>query len=236
MDISIIIFCYNEEGSIASVISQCERNLANSSIFSKYDIIVVNDGSTDSSSEVIESAARSNPKVRCINHPQNLGIGMALRSGYEAAGLDYVCAIPGDGQFDTGELVGIKPFDNKVFYSFYRKENNYGPYRLILTLFNKIYNTVFLGLHIRDVNWIKVYRREQLLFADPQMKSSLIESEISGKLIKAGAKVIELPSVYQQRRFGEEKGGSWKTLKKALLEMWVLYLEVRRFNKKFIDV
>jgi glycosyltransferase involved in cell wall biosynthesis len=232
MEVSIIIFCYNEAQSVATVVGRTISSMAASNIITDYEIIVVNDGSTDGTFEIIESIARSNQKVRCIHHARNMGIGMALRSGYEAASLDYVCAIPGDGQFDTAELAGIKPFDNKVFYSFFREETKYGPYRCMLTLFNKTFNTVFLGLHIRDVNWIKVYRKEQLLFADPQMKSSLIESEISAKLIKAGARCIELPSIYQPRRFDEEKGGSWKTLKKALSEMWWLYFVVGAFNKK----
>jgi len=233
MNISIIIFCYNEEGAIASVISQCQKNLVTSKIFSDHEIIVVNDGSSDNTPAIIESFAGSGSQIRCIHHPQNLGIGMSLRSGYEAAKLEYVCAVPGDGQFDSGELNNIKPFDNKVFYSFFRTQNNYGPYRYLLTWFNKAYNILFLGLKLRDVNWIKVYRKEQVLFTNPQMKSSLIESEISAKLQKAGARAIELESVYHRRESGEEKGGSWKTLRKALSEMRILYIEVRRFKRKF---
>jgi glycosyltransferase involved in cell wall biosynthesis len=231
MRISIIIFCYNEEGSVASVIDQCQRSLVSSNVFSDHEIIVINDGSSDSTPGIIESIARSNPAIRVIHHDQNMGIGMALRSGYQAAKLEYICAIPGDGQFDPKELNSIKPFGNDRFYSFYRKQYKYGPYRYLLTLFNRLYNIVFLGLNIKDVNWIKVFRKEQIVFINPEMRSSLIESEICAKLAKAGVSIVQVSSIYYHRQYGEEKGGSWKTLKKAASEMWVLYLEVLRFNK-----
>ena len=73
MNISIIIFCYNEEGAIASVISQCQTNLMSNKIFSDHEIIVVNDGSSDNTPGIIESLAKSGSQIRGIHHPQNMG-------------------------------------------------------------------------------------------------------------------------------------------------------------------
>jgi len=189
------------------------------SLFAKhYEIIVVDDGSSDSTFSTCQAIATQNPSIKLIRHPQNLGIGMALRSGYQNASSEYVCAIPGDGQFNITELTQVRPFDNSIYYSFYRLETNYSWYRSILTWFNRFFNQHMLAIYLRDVNWIKVYRKEQLELVDPQLKSSLIESEICAKLYKLKILPIEIPSQYHLRAYGDSKGGNWNTLSKAALE------------------
>jgi glycosyltransferase involved in cell wall biosynthesis len=226
LNISIIIFCHNEKDNIEAVIRSAKQMAG--LFFSGYEIIVVDDGSTDGTADKIKSLRG----IHYIVHPVNAGIGMALRSGYKAASNEYVCAIPGDGQFDVNELKQIQPFRNTSFYSFYRSKTYYNIYRRLLTLSNRFYNKLFLGIQLKDVNWIKVYRKDQLDFVDFRMKSSIVESEICAKLIKAGCKPVEIASFYHKRESGEAKGGRWKTLSKAILEMFSLYLIVKNFKKR----
>lgn len=227
---SIIIFCFNESGNIQRVLtvalSFLELNIPD------FELIVVDDGSDDGSADIIDSFASLNSqKVKAIRHLKNLGIGMALKSGYDAATGEYVCAIPGDGQFEISQLSIVKPFENEVYYSFYRTDNRYGAYRKLLTLFNKLFNRIFLGIKLKDVNWIKVYRKSQLNLVKAELNSSLIESEICAKLNILGSMPIEFPSVYLERESGKPKGGNWNTLKKAANEMWTLFWIVREFKK-----
>ena len=226
MNISIIVFCYNEHASIGQVI-QSSLDIA-AKLGDDHEVIVVDDGSTDGSQEVIAQY----DSIKYIRHPQNKGIGAALRSGYAAAIKEYVCAVPGDGQFDLTELLSVRPFGFDTFYSFYRPSTNYSAYRKALTILNKLFNKYILGINLRDVNWIKVYRKEQLLFVNPELYSSIVESEICCKLLKSGSRAIELPSVYLERQSGEAKGGKWNTLVKAINEVWTLYRVTRRFKKK----
>ena len=228
MNYSIIIFCFNEQGTLNAVFQDSLKFLNGNLIDS--EIIIVNDGSTDRTIEVCNQIQSQFPSVRFIHHPQNLGIGMALRSGYNAAKNEYVCAIPGDGQFDIMELCQVKPFDEHIYYSFYRPLTNYSFYRSCLTWFNRLFNQHVLAVYLRDVNWIKVYKKAQINAVNPKLKSSLIESEICAKLYKLNVHSIEIPSVYLERRSGVSKGGSWNTLKKAMADTVLLWWVVFRFK------
>jgi glycosyltransferase involved in cell wall biosynthesis len=229
MKISIIIFCYNESDSLATLIDNSIATLK--LIASSFEIIIVDDGSTDNTASIAKEYKAKYPLlIKIISHKQNLGIGMALHSGYNAAVFEYVCAIPGDGQFGINQLTIIKPFDDNVYYSFYRVKTGYNVYRRILTVVNRLYNQYVMGIYLRDVNWIKVYRKSQLDIVKPELKSSLIESEICAKLNKYRAVPIEIPSEYLAREYGISKGGSWKTLRMAIAEVIILYKVTRKFN------
>lgn len=199
----------------------------------KAEIIVVNDGSTDDTNFRIAQIISLYPEmIKVIQHPHNLGIGMALKTGYQAASLEYVCALPADNQFSVSELESVKPFDKNTYYSFYRRSNNYNLYRTILTWINRLFNQHVLGIYLRDVNWIKMYKKSQLELVKPELKSSLVESEICAKLYKCGIMPIEIPSNYLERKYGKSKGGGWKTLKKAILEIAQLFFVVQKFDAK----
>ena len=227
MNISLIIFCYNELGSTKSLILSGAEVLKAISI--NYEIIVIDDGSTDGSADAAEETARTfNGNVRVVKHAVNLGIGMALRTGYSSAKYEYVCAVPGDGQFNVQQLYALKQFDDTIYYSFYRVTTNYTFYRNLLTWLNRLFNQHVLGIYLRDVNWVKVYRKSQLEMVNPELKSSLIESEICAKLYKRGVMPLEIPSEYLSRTYGTAKGGNWKTLRKAIRETWKLFYVVHK--------
>jgi dolichol-phosphate mannosyltransferase len=226
-EFSLIIFFYNEELTISDVVKKSLITL--DQIASKQELVIINDGSTDSSAEKLKQF-ESCKNVKIVTHTTNLGIGQALKSGYDNATNKFVCAIPGDGQFDLDELHSIKEFQKNRFYSFYRKDKYNNFYRMTLTNFNKMFNVYFLNIVMCDVNWVKVYRLESLKQAKIMLNSSLIESEICAKLNKMNITPIEIPSKYLERRHGYSKGGNLKTLSKAVLEILKLYCIVKRFN------
>lgn len=222
MNWSIVIFAFNEGDNLAATIGRCAEFLSEHT--EKHEIILVDDGSTDSTQAVCEQMKREHQSLRILRQPKNMGIGHALRTGYANAIYEYVCAIPGDGQFNPSELKAVPEFGPMEFYSFYRTDQNYTPYRQLLSNMNRWLNSLFLGVRMRDVNWIKVYRSEQLRMAAPKLTSSVIESEICGRLVKAGIRPVELPSIYHTREHGEAKGGRWKTVQQVIAEVPRLYL------------
>jgi len=227
MQISIVIFCYNELESLGFVVNSCMSFLEDRHDF---EVLIVDDGSTDGSAiEADKLAMKDKATIRVLHHLKNKGIGEALKTGYYNARYEYVCAIPADGQFDVSQLRLVGDFDDNTYYSFYRPSTDYNMYRRVLTWFNRIFNQHILGIYMRDVNWVKVYRKSQLEYVSPQLSSSLVESEICAKLYKRNVLPIEIPSPYLSRKSGEAKGGSWKTLSRAILDMGKLIWVVWRF-------
>jgi glycosyltransferase involved in cell wall biosynthesis len=230
ISLSLVIFCYNEAGNIGRVIDLCQKLLPE--ISSDFELIVVNDGSSDSTAAEVTAKLAHFPRLRLISHETNKGIGNALRTGYAASIKEYVCAIPGDNQFDLDLLKEVKPFDDSTYYAFYRINTGYSTYRKILSWGNRLFNQHVLGIFLRDVNWVKVYRLSQLRSIQPRLTSSLVESEICAKLYRKGVRPIEMPTNYLQREFGTPKGGGWKTLSLAIRDMSKLVWEVYRFRPK----
>ena len=230
---TMFIFCYNEEHTVGNVIEQAVRVCEKLSEGAN-EILVVNDGSTDHSKEVIESKCLEHVNVRAIHHPKNLGIGAALISGYSNAKGACVCGIPADGQFNPEEIL---PFKNHVageVVCFVREEKRYNAYRNLLSTFNNFINKLLLGLALQDVNWVKVYHSDDLKGIKPKMRSSLIESEMCAMLKVRGAEFVEVPSVYHERTAGETKGGSLKTVGMAALEFTRLVVRVNLFRFRLV--
>lgn len=227
---SIVVFAYNERGNVERVIDQAIDLLPR--LTDTYEIVIVDDGSTDGSEAVFRELENQHPFIRHIRIYNNKGIGHALRMGYANARMDNICAVPGDGQFDLQELLPFRVLDDNDIVAFYREEKNYNAFRSFLTVFNRWMNRRFLGLDVRDVNWIKIYKYHQIHSVHIELDSSLLESELCAKLNAKDYHIREVPSVYQKRRYGQPKGASWKTVSQALKELPYLLSEFRRFRRK----
>jgi glycosyltransferase involved in cell wall biosynthesis len=229
---TIIIFGYNEESTISSVISKVNDFLIKHDVKS-YEIIVVDDGSKDGTKDLTNEIAAKNNKVKIIRHPTNLGIGPAMISGYQNASLENLVAVPADGQFNIEELSQFLSFPDSTFISFYREiYKKYSPYRYFVTITNKLFNRYILGLTIKDINWVKVYKTSDLKNIDLKLNSSLIGSEICAKLTIKGYKAVETPSVYHDRVGGKSRGASLKTITQAILELLKLAVIIKKYKRK----
>src|SRR5687767_10139345 len=101
------ILCYNEAGTIQQVVADTVRVVGEIS-GGNFEVIVVDDCSTDNSRALVEAILPQYPNVKLVHHEVNKGIGGALRSIYYNAEKENVIAICGDGQFDLEEL-RVKP-------------------------------------------------------------------------------------------------------------------------------
>jgi glycosyltransferase involved in cell wall biosynthesis len=223
------IMCYNEVGSLESVVA--DIRLTAPRFTARYEILIVDDGSTDGSRELALALEARFPEVRCILHPVNMGIGHTLRNIYLNAAMENVANLPGDGQFKSEEYLKIRSLPHGAFVAFYRKENtHYNFFRNGLSLLNSYINRYFIGFVCKDVNWTKVYKSEDIVGLQLQLVSSLVESEICAKLRLLGRQIIEVESAYHQRLHGKAKGARAGVILAAAREVLRLKIEMMRFK------
>lgn len=200
---------------------------------SDLEIVIVDDGSKDRSVELIKEIQKTEPRVKLIEHGTNKGIGRTLIDGYLNASMENVINTPGDAQWDHEELLPHLQMEDKTILSFYRVENtSYSLFRNILSLVNKVLNQIFLGIDMKDVNWVKAFKREQLKRIRFEINSSLIETEICSKLIYLGNDLTEVKSKYLERQAGKSKGASLKIVWQAFRELFKLIFIIRGFRKR----
>jgi glycosyltransferase involved in cell wall biosynthesis len=219
--VSITVFfpCYNEQDNVARITRQAVQVLEG--LGADYEILIVNDGSSDKTGPVADEIAREHPRVRVIHHPHNLGYGAALQSGFRGASKELVFFTDGDAQFDLAELPPLLPLmqecDIVCCYRMNRQDNFVR--RMNGWLWTKLSNLMF-GLHLRDIDCaFKLYKRA--IFDDIRMESTgaLISTEILARAVRKGYTITERGVHHYPRTAGKQTGGSLKVIFRAFREL-----------------
>ncbi|PYS70686.1 MAG: glycosyltransferase family 2 protein, partial [Acidobacteria bacterium] len=150
--ISVFFPAFNDENIIGLMVKEASDLLP--TLSDTYEVIVINDGSMDSTGNVVAEIARVAPHVRLISHHLNQGYGAALRSGFRHATNDLVFYTDGDGQYDVRELSSLLPLmtaDCDVVNG-YKVKREDPVHRVILgSVYNRLARLLF-RLPIRDVD------------------------------------------------------------------------------------
>ncbi len=112
VSISVFFPCYNEQDNVARTVEQTLDVLEKLGV--DFEVIIVDDGSSDSTGQVADEIASRNNRVKVVHHPTNLGYGSALQSGFKAATKELVFYTDGDGQFDINEMPPLLPLMAKM--------------------------------------------------------------------------------------------------------------------------
>jgi len=202
--LSVVIPCFNEEETLANVIQSVHQVAPR--IADAYEIIVVDDGSSDRSPEILDREAL-HPAVTAIHHPKNRGFGAAQRTGFAQTKYEFVTAVPSDDQFPISDLERMMPIAHVYDIVIgYRENRQDSGYRTIKTRAFWLFMRLLFGIRFRDINWVKIYRRE--IFDRIQLTSEGIgiEAEILTKALRAGFRATEVKVSYRARVAGIAKG------------------------------
>src|SRR3989344_2309315 len=110
-DISVVLPAYNEKENITAAVAAANSYLKKR--FKHYEIIVVSDGGTDGTLEIVKNLQSQNKNLVLVNHGKNLGYGAALRSGFATARGKLVFYTDSDNQYDINELDCLLPYLQK---------------------------------------------------------------------------------------------------------------------------
>jgi len=222
--VSITVFfpCRNEQDNVSRVAEQAVAVLE--TLEADYEVIIVDDGSTDATGRIADDMARENPRVCVIHHPHNRGYGAALQSGFRAATKELVFYTDGDGQFDIGEMPALLPLLAEYdIVSCYRRRRQDNIVRKINGwLWTQVICMVF-SLKIRDVDCaFKLYRRA--IFEGMKMESTgaLIDTEILARAARKGYRITQRGVRHYPRTAGQQTGASLGVILRAFKELWQL--------------
>jgi glycosyltransferase involved in cell wall biosynthesis len=205
--LSILVPVYNEAGTVATVIDR----LRTIDLPLPREIVIVDDGSTDGTREVLDDLASRDQTLRVIHAERNAGKGAAIRSGLAAARGTIIAIQDADLELDPAQLASlVAPILNGttpvVFGS--RFLDGYGAVPLLTFVANKTLTTVtnlLYGSRLTDMETCyKIMRTDVARGLHLESNRFDIEPEITAKLLRAGHRIVEVPVRYEPR--GREHG------------------------------
>jgi glycosyltransferase involved in cell wall biosynthesis len=228
--LSVVLPSFNEEPNLAEAIRNATAAAAMNS--EAYEIIVVDDGSTDGTARVAGDLARSDPHIRLIMHMQNRGYGAALQSGIEAARMDWVLLTDADLQFDLRELSDFVPLTRTADALWGRRilrQDTLGR-RAAAAAWNRLVRALF-RLPVSDVDCgFKLIRRDVLESVPLRTSGAMISTEIAVGARAAGARFAEIGVHHRPRIAGEETGGNVHVIVRAFRELARMYPTLRSLS------
>lgn len=210
--ISAVIPVYNEEESLEAFYKVLIPNL--SKLDKKYEVIFVDDGSTDNTLKILKDFEAKNSNVRIFSFRKNRGKAEVLTSGFQAAKGDYIVTLDADLQDRPEEISKLLKKTKEGFdlVSGWRKKRK--DSKLLINFPSKLFNFIsgwFWGLKLNDYNCgLKLYTKEAAkslnLYGGMQRFIPLL-------LHQSGFKVTEIEVVHEKRKYGKSKYGFSKSFK-----------------------
>ena len=204
--LSVFFPAYNDSGTIASLVITALQSA--SKLTPDYEVIVVNDGSTDGTAVVLEELARVYPAVKIVTHDGNRGYGGALRTGFSSASKEIIFYTDGDAQYDPSEMRLLWPqmAPGVHLVNGYKISRSDPWHRIFIgRLYHHIVKTMF-GLRVRDVDCdFRMMRRSIFDRVRLEKNSGVICLEMMKKIQDAGFRIVEVPVHHYHRAYGRSQ-------------------------------
>jgi len=232
--LSVIVPALNEAGNITHTIDTIKR--AAQGNLSQYEIIIVNDGSTDATKEICEELVSHSNNIHLINNPINKGIGFSFNTGCLTARYENIVMIPGDNEIEyTSIQLLFKKINTTDVLLLYTQNTQVRSLkrRIISLLFIKTLNLCF-NLNVKYYNGPCVIKTHLLRQVPLKRKSFAYMAAIVVRLLKSGATYLEIGMSIQPRQYGGSKALSLKNLLTVFYDIFLLWVEIYIQKKRYI--
>jgi glycosyltransferase involved in cell wall biosynthesis len=228
--LSLVLPAYNEADNILDVITRAVATLPRH--VQDFEIIAVNDGSSDATPDIVRELSASDPRVRLIDHPHNRGYGAALRSGFTASTGDYVMVMDSDQQFDIADLMYLTPFISDFdMVAGYRIQRNDPFYRTVFGKTFRLAMRILFGVQLYDIDCaFKVMRGEILRSIALESDGAMISTELMARWAATGATWTQVGVHHYPRTAGQQSGGSIRVILRAMRDVPLLWIKLKRQN------
>jgi glycosyltransferase involved in cell wall biosynthesis len=225
--LSIFFPFWNEERNIESVVKKAIP-VANR-VASKWEIIMVDDGSSDETAKIAKRLADENQNLVVVSNVKNRGYGAALKEGFSRAKYDLVVFNDGDGQFDFSEVSKLlSEIDRADMVIGFRKKRLDNSFRHFLMSLLKIWDFIFFGLYFKDIDCgFKLFKKSAILKIMPlKSEGAMITTELLTKAKKANLKIAQVQVSHYSRKYGNQSGGNLRVIFRAIRESFVLWKDL----------
>jgi len=211
-ELSVFFPAYNEEANIKTTVSKANKILKE--VAERYEIIIIDDGSTDKTNKIIKKLASGNNKIKIIEHGVNMGYGASVISGFYNSRYEWIAFTDSDGQFDFSEITNFiskqKETNADLVIGSYidRKVSKMRKFNTWLWQF--IIN-LFFGLNVKDIDCGFKLVRKKVIEKIPRLESqrgAFISTEFLIKSKRSGFKIVEIPVHHHPRGRGEPTGAN----------------------------
>ncbi|MDT4897911.1 MAG: hypothetical protein QOH25_2988 [Acidobacteriota bacterium] len=226
---SITVFfpAFNDEGSIGALVNDALDILPR--LTDDFEVLIINDGSTDSTLDVLADFARKSPHVRIISHERNQGYGAALRTGFSQASKELIFYTDGDGQYQVQELLALHSLltpEADVVNGYKKERADKRHRRLLGAAYNRLAHLLF-SIPIRDVDCdFRLMRRGAVSQVNLISSSGIICVELVHKLHLAGCTFVEVPVSHYPRLHGRSQFFTPKRVARTAFDLLSLWLRL----------
>lgn len=228
-ELSVFFPAYNEEANIEETVTKAVAVLEK--IAKRWEVIVINDGSTDRTGEIAEKLIAQEKRIRMITHTPNRGYGATIKSGLYHSRYNLIAFTDADGQFDFAEITKflekIKEADLVAGYRLVREDSR-------LRIFNaKLWEFLvkaMFGLKVKDPDCgFKLIKKTVVEKIGPlSTESAVTESELLVRAQRAGFKIKQIGVSHYPRRKGKQTGANLKVITRALKQAFGLWFTLRK--------
>lgn len=229
--LSVFLPAFNEEKNIEATVLKTLKVLESLKL-DEYEIIVIDDGSSDQTAQRVSRIAKDNAGIRLVSHEVNLGYGAALKTGFKSSKYPWVAFTDADGQFDFSEITKFIGKTNEADLILGYRLNRSDPFdRVVLTFGWKTIAKILLGLNVKDYSCgFKLIKKEVFEKVQPlETEEKVTQIEFLVKAVKQGFRIAEVGVRHYPRVYGKATGGSLlsKVFLRSIVDLFVLWRKLR---------